>query len=199
MDGNGRWAQARGLDRSEGHIAGVASLRETVTTSVRLGIDVLSAYAFSTENWKRPQHEVDMAGLSIQGVDVMVDSSQLGGVTEGSYAEAAGLEAGDVITSVNGTSISTWDDLVAAIGTYLDSGTDFDLTYVRDGMDIDAAGLPFLRGQQPPAGYKDAGQLREISDQCHDAGVPFVLKGVMSPKNKRATAKTPPPVIFGGE
>jgi len=60
MDGNGRWAQARGLDRSEGHIAGVASLRETVTTSVRLGIDVLSAYAFSTENWKRPQHEVDM-------------------------------------------------------------------------------------------------------------------------------------------
>ena len=75
-----------------------------------------------------------MAGLSIQGVDVMVDSSQLGGVTEGSYAEAAGLEAGDVITSVNGTSISTWDDLVAAIGTYLDSGTDFDLTYVRDGM-----------------------------------------------------------------
>lgn len=76
-----------------------------------------------------------MAGLSIQGVDVMVDSSQLGGVTEGSYAEAAGLEAGDVITSVNGTSISTWDDLVAAIGTYLDSGTDFDLTYVRDGME----------------------------------------------------------------
>ena len=60
MDGNGRWAQARGLDRSEGHIAGVASLRETVTTSVRLGLDVLSAYAFSTENWKRPQHEVDM-------------------------------------------------------------------------------------------------------------------------------------------
>ena len=60
MDGNGRWAQARGLDRSEGHVAGVASLRETVTTSVRLGLDVLSVYAFSTENWKRPQHEVDL-------------------------------------------------------------------------------------------------------------------------------------------
>ena len=60
MDGNGRWAQARGLDRSRGHVAGVDSLRETVTTSVRLGVDVLSVYAFSTENWKRPQEEVNL-------------------------------------------------------------------------------------------------------------------------------------------
>ena len=60
MDGNGRWAQARGLDRSEGHVAGVDSLREAVTTSVRLGVDVFSVYAFSTENWRRPQHEVDL-------------------------------------------------------------------------------------------------------------------------------------------
>lgn len=60
MDGNGRWAQARGLSRPEGHVAGVDSLRETVTTCVRLGIDVLSCYAFSTENWKRPQSEVDL-------------------------------------------------------------------------------------------------------------------------------------------
>lgn len=60
MDGNGRWAQSRGLDRSRGHVAGVDSLRETVTTSVRLGLDVLSVYAFSTENWRRPQREVDL-------------------------------------------------------------------------------------------------------------------------------------------
>ena len=60
MDGNGRWATARGLDRTEGHNAGVLSLREAVTTSVRLGLDVLSVYAFSTENWKRPQREVDL-------------------------------------------------------------------------------------------------------------------------------------------
>lgn len=60
MDGNGRWAQARGLDRSKGHVAGIDSLRETVTTSVRLGLDALSVYAFSTENWKRPQREVDL-------------------------------------------------------------------------------------------------------------------------------------------
>lgn len=60
MDGNGRWAEARGLERSAGHVAGVDSLRETVTTCVRLGIDYLSVYAFSTENWKRPQHEVNL-------------------------------------------------------------------------------------------------------------------------------------------
>ena len=60
MDGNGRWAKARGWDRSRGHEAGVDSLREAVTTSVRLGVDVLSAYAFSTENWRRPQREVDL-------------------------------------------------------------------------------------------------------------------------------------------
>lgn len=60
MDGNGRWATARGLDRSMGHVAGVDALREAVTTSVRLGVDVLSVYAFSTENWRRPQHEVDL-------------------------------------------------------------------------------------------------------------------------------------------
>ena len=58
MDGNGRWATARGLARTEGHKAGIVSLREIITAAVRLGVDVLSAYAFSTENWNRPKHEV---------------------------------------------------------------------------------------------------------------------------------------------
>ena len=60
MDGNGRWATARGLNRGEGHKAGIVSLREIITACVRLGVDVLSAYAFSTENWNRPQREVDL-------------------------------------------------------------------------------------------------------------------------------------------
>ncbi|QWT17033.1 isoprenyl transferase [Collinsella sp. zg1085] len=60
MDGNGRWAEARGLMRAEGHKQGIVALREIITTAVRLGIDVLSAYAFSTENWNRPQHEVNL-------------------------------------------------------------------------------------------------------------------------------------------
>ncbi len=49
-------------------------------------------------------------------------------------------------------------------------------------MDIDAAGLPFLKGQNPPAGAKDAGQVAEVASACHEQGVPFVLKGVMTPR-----------------
>lgn len=60
MDGNGRWATARGMQRGEGHKAGIVSLREIITASVRLGVEVLSAYAFSTENWSRPQAEVNL-------------------------------------------------------------------------------------------------------------------------------------------
>ena len=60
MDGNGRWATSRGLSRGEGHKQGIVALREIITACVRLGVDVLSAYAFSTENWNRPQHEVNL-------------------------------------------------------------------------------------------------------------------------------------------
>lgn len=58
MDGNGRWAQKRGLPRSMGHRAGVEALRKVVKTCSNLGIEVLTVYAFSTENWSRPKDEV---------------------------------------------------------------------------------------------------------------------------------------------
>jgi undecaprenyl diphosphate synthase len=58
MDGNGRWATSRKLPRVEGHRAGIRAVRETVETCARLGIGVVTLYAFSTENWKRPRHEV---------------------------------------------------------------------------------------------------------------------------------------------
>ncbi len=58
MDGNGRWAKKRKLPRVEGHRAGSKSVREVVETSARLGIEYLTLYAFSKENWKRPQKEV---------------------------------------------------------------------------------------------------------------------------------------------
>lgn len=58
MDGNGRWAQLRGLDRSEGHQAGAATVRKLVENSLRLGIKYLTLYTFSTENWNRPVAEV---------------------------------------------------------------------------------------------------------------------------------------------
>jgi undecaprenyl diphosphate synthase len=58
MDGNGRWAAQRHLPRVEGHRAGIESVREVVEGSARLGIRVLTLYAFSVENWKRPATEV---------------------------------------------------------------------------------------------------------------------------------------------
>jgi undecaprenyl diphosphate synthase len=58
MDGNGRWAKKRSLPRNMGHKAGAESLQKSVKTCIKLGILNLSVYAFSTENWKRPQEEV---------------------------------------------------------------------------------------------------------------------------------------------
>jgi undecaprenyl diphosphate synthase len=58
MDGNGRWAQKRGLKRTEGHAAGEEALFDTVEGALKLGIEWLTVYAFSTENWKRPTEEV---------------------------------------------------------------------------------------------------------------------------------------------
>ncbi len=59
MDGNGRWARKRGLPRIAGHRAGMNALKEIVTSSHDLGVQILTCYAFSTENWKRPRWEVD--------------------------------------------------------------------------------------------------------------------------------------------
>src|ERR1035438_4197802 len=59
MDGNGRWAKRRSLPRVAGHRAGMEPVRVTIDTCARLGIQALTLYAFSTENWKRPRTEVD--------------------------------------------------------------------------------------------------------------------------------------------
>lgn len=59
MDGNGRWAQRQSLPRIEGHRRGVASVRRTVEECARLKLEQLTLYCLSSENWKRPQHELD--------------------------------------------------------------------------------------------------------------------------------------------
>lgn len=59
MDGNGRWGKRNGLSRSEGHYAGTKAMEEIIDESARLGVKILTLYAFSTENWKRPKDEVN--------------------------------------------------------------------------------------------------------------------------------------------
>jgi undecaprenyl diphosphate synthase len=66
MDGNGRWAARRHLPRVEGHRSGIDSVRDVVETSARLGIEVLTLYAFSVENWKRPKAEVNTLMLLLK-------------------------------------------------------------------------------------------------------------------------------------
>src|ERR1700755_3426893 len=68
MDGNGRWAQEKGEDRLFGHLHGVESVRNIVEGCAELGIDYLTLYAFSTENWDRPANEV--SGL----MEILVDT-----------------------------------------------------------------------------------------------------------------------------
>lgn len=68
MDGNGRWAAARGLPRLAGHKAGTENLRQIIRAAVEFGIRYLTIYAFSTENWRRPQDEVSGLMLIIEDV-----------------------------------------------------------------------------------------------------------------------------------
>jgi undecaprenyl diphosphate synthase len=75
MDGNGRWAKLRRKRRVEGHRAGIASVRDVVETSARLGLEVLTLYAFSVENWKRPKTEVStLMGLLKRYLRIELDT-----------------------------------------------------------------------------------------------------------------------------
>ena len=77
MDGNGRWAKKRGLPRSAGHRAGAQNLKTITEYAGELGIKYITAYAFSTENWKRPKEEVD--ALMALLLDYLRDKQQLAG------------------------------------------------------------------------------------------------------------------------
>mgnify|MGYP000699762046 CR=1 FL=1 len=77
MDGNGRWAQKRGLPRSAGHKAGAETFRKLGTYCKHLGIDYLTVYAFSTENWKRPADEVStLMGLLKKYMQEAIDTME---------------------------------------------------------------------------------------------------------------------------
>ncbi len=74
MDGNGRWANARGLPRQAGHKAGVKPVRMVIEESVRHGVEALTVFAFSSENWSRPAEEVgSLMGLFIEALEREVD------------------------------------------------------------------------------------------------------------------------------
>lgn len=110
MDGNGRWAQSRGRPRLEGHRAGARSIRDTIKACVKLGVEYLTIYTFSSENWSRPEDEVDglmalfestlnkeLPELDSQGVRIRVigRTSDLPESTRSAFAAAEDKTAGN--------------------------------------------------------------------------------------------------------
>ena len=73
MDGNGRWAKAKGGKRGEGHIAGASALHDTMMNAAKLGVKYVTVYAFSTENWTRPDEEVNgLMALLFEKLDISI-------------------------------------------------------------------------------------------------------------------------------
>jgi len=94
MDGNGRWAKKQGQMRLYGHAIGVESVRETLTAAKRMGVEYLTLYAFSTENWNRPKEEVDgLMNLLVQTISNEVAELNASGVRLWSIGDDAGLPA----------------------------------------------------------------------------------------------------------
>jgi undecaprenyl diphosphate synthase len=110
MDGNGRWAAARGLPRPAGHTMGVRSVKQIVENCAKRGVEVLTLFAFSSENWKRPKEEVSMLmGRFLQALDDEVDKLHengirlkfIGNLEQLTPALRQRMEAGMTLTAAN--------------------------------------------------------------------------------------------------
>ncbi len=141
MDGNGRWAESRGMQRYEGHVAGIEAVRASVRGSIELGVKYLTLYAFSTENWGRPQAEVDtlmelfctsvvseMPELQRQGVAVRIigDRERFSQRVQEHLTKAENTEPKEVkLTLILALNYSSRDELrraVKAISAQVKSG-----------------------------------------------------------------------------
>lgn len=101
MDGNGRWAQERGLERAEGHIKGVDSFRTTIDSALEIGVEFLTVYAFSKENWSRPKDEVDgLMSLFCTVISMEIPNLNEKGVKVVFLCEKEGLNS-DVLESLD--------------------------------------------------------------------------------------------------
>jgi undecaprenyl diphosphate synthase len=103
MDGNGRWARLRGLPRAAGHQAGAEALRRTLKACIELGIEFLTVFAFSSENWKRPEAEVDdLMGLLRYYLNKEINHLKGRGIRLQFIGERSGL-APDVLETMDKT------------------------------------------------------------------------------------------------
>ena len=140
MDGNGRWAKARRLPRVMGHRQGAEAVRATVKEAARLGIEALTLYAFSSENWRRPKEEInDLKGLLRQYVLAELDEMAANGVRLriiGDYGRfgpelvrmldnaIARTSSNTGLTLVVALNYGAQDEIVRAVRTLMHDGVD---------------------------------------------------------------------------
>ncbi len=161
MDGNGRWAKQRGLPRSEGHIKGQDSLRETLRAAAEFGVEVLTVYAFSTENWNRPQEEVDalmellVHAIQVETPDLDKEGVRLQAIGDLSrLPEKARVSLANCIEELSGNSritlvlalsYSSRDELVRMARQLVQSNTSVeDINEDFISQTLDTKGLPEL-------------------------------------------------------
>ncbi|MCK4921948.1 MAG: isoprenyl transferase [Bacteroidales bacterium] len=119
MDGNGRWAQQHGQERVFGHQNGVVAVRETVEAAAELGIKYLTLYAFSTENWNRPQEEVDaLMILLVQTIRSEMDTLQKNKVSLGIIGDTEKMPEGvkeELLIAIDETKYNNGLKLILAL------------------------------------------------------------------------------------
>jgi undecaprenyl diphosphate synthase len=176
MDGNGRWATARGMPRTFGHKAGVEAVRRAVRAAGKLGISYLTLYAFSSENWSRPKDEVrdllglmkffvnrDLAELCANNVRIRIIGDRQGlspdilGLVETAESRSSGNSGLNLNIAFN---YGARSELLRAFRRFVDecAATGRDLTEIRE-ADIDAhldtAGIP-----DPDLVIRTSGEMR---------------------------------------
>jgi undecaprenyl diphosphate synthase len=119
MDGNGRWAQKQGHDRLYGHNFGVESVRESLKAAKELGVQYLTLYAFSTENWNRPKDEVDgLMNLLVTSLSNEIKELSEGGVRISAIGDLKGLPEAcqsELIQAMNTTNDNNEIHLILAL------------------------------------------------------------------------------------
>ncbi len=145
MDGNGRWAESQGKERVFGHLNGVGSVRDSLKAATKIGVDYLTLYAFSTENWNRPKEEVEaLMDLLVKTIMNEIDELDSNGVRLMAIGDLGNLpqkclselqngiertKSNDQITLVLALSYSSKWEIINAIKKAIDSGIsseDFD-------------------------------------------------------------------------
>ncbi len=138
MDGNGRWAEQRGFPRVFGHRSGAAAVRETVEECGRLGVECLTLYSFSSENWKRPREEIDaLMALCVMYVQGETEAMRREGIRFRVIGSREGLPA-EVVRAIEDAERATSACRAATLCLAINYGSRAELVEATRGLARDA-------------------------------------------------------------